>query len=152
MNRREALLALGAIPLLAHAEEEAQTTIRVNKTPTCGCCGVWVTHLQKAGFQTQVHDFDDLTPIKERLGVPASLSSCHTAEVGGYFIEGHVPAADIKRLLSVRQKAKGLTVPGMPAGSPGMEVPSGRVEPYEVLLVRVDGSTSVFASYGSKGS
>lgn len=148
MNRRDALLALGAIPLLARAEEKSPIAIRVNKTPTCGCCGVWVTHLQKAGFQTQVQDFNDLTPIKERLGVPASLSSCHTAEVDGYFIEGHVPAADIRKLLSERPKAKGLTVPGMPAGSPGMEVPSGRVEPYEVLLVNKDGSTTVFTSYG----
>jgi hypothetical protein len=149
MNRRDALLALGTIPLLVRAEEKSPITIRVNKTPTCGCCGIWVTHLQKAGFQTQVQDFDDLTPIKERLGVPASLSSCHTAEVDGYFIEGHVPAADIRKLLSERPKAKGLTVPGMPAGSPGMEVPSGRVDPYEVLLVNKDGSTSVFTSYGS---
>lgn len=149
MNRREALLALGAIPLLAHAGEKSPTIIRVSKTPTCGCCGVWVTHLEKAGFKTEVQDFDDLTPIKQRLGVPASLSSCHTAEVGGYFIEGHVPADDIKRLLRERRKGKGLTVPGMPAGSPGMEVPSGRIERYDVLFVRIDGETTVFSSYGS---
>ncbi len=149
MNRRDALLALGAIPLLTRAEEKPLPTIRISKTPTCGCCSVWVTHLQKSGFRTEVTDFDDLTPVKERLGVPASLSSCHTAEVAGYFIEGHVPADDIRRLLRERPQAKGLTVPGMPAGSPGMEVPSGRVDRYDVLLLRSDGGTTVFSSYGT---
>jgi hypothetical protein len=148
MNRREALLVLGAIPLLANAEEQAPQIVRVSKTPTCGCCGLWVTHLEKAGFKTEVRNFDDLTPIKQRLGVPASLGSCHTAEVGGHFIEGHVPADDIKRLLRERRQGRGLTVPGMPAGSPGMEVPSGRVERYDVLFVRDDGSTEVFATHG----
>lgn len=148
MNRRDALFALGALPLLARAGDNSLPTIHVSKTPTCGCCGVWVTHLQKSGFKTEVKDFDDLTPIKERLGVPASLSSCHTAEVGGYFVEGHVPAEDIKRLLSKRPAGKGITVPGMPAGSPGMEVASGRVDRYEVLLVGNDGSTKVFATHG----
>ncbi|HEY6641693.1 DUF411 domain-containing protein [Povalibacter sp.] len=148
MNRRDALLALGALPLFAQAATRSLPTITVNKTPTCGCCGLWVAHLQKSGLQTQVKDFDDLTVIKERLGVPASLSSCHTAEVDGYFIEGHVPAAEIKRLLSERPRARGLTVPGMPAGSPGMEVPSGRVDRYDVLLVNKEGGTSVFATYG----
>ncbi|HMN43511.1 MAG TPA: DUF411 domain-containing protein [Povalibacter sp.] len=149
MNRRETLLALGAIPLLAYGEEKSPQIVRVNKTPTCGCCGLWVQHLEKAGFRTEVRDFDDLAPLKQRLGVPASLSSCHTAEVGGYFIEGHVPAADIQRLLKDRRKGKGLAVPGMPAGSPGMEVSSGRVDRYEVLLVRIDGQTEVFSTYGT---
>lgn len=149
MNRRETLLMLGAIPLLAHAGEKSPQVIRVSKTPTCGCCGLWVTHLEKAGFTTEVQNFDDLTPIKQRLGVPPSLASCHTAEVGGYFIEGHVPAADIQRLLREHRRGRGLAVPGMPAGSPGMEVPSGRVERYDVLLVRTDGGTEVFATHGA---
>ena len=148
MNRRDALFILSSIPLLTCAAHGKSTIVRVNKTPTCGCCGVWVTHLQKAGFTTEVKDFNDLTAIKEKLGVPASLASCHTAEVEGYFVEGHVPAADIERLLREKPKAKGLTVPGMPAGSPGMEVPSGRVDRYEVLLVDKDGGTTVFATHG----
>jgi hypothetical protein len=104
--------------------------------------------LQKAGFSVLARDVDNLGPTKERVGVPVALGACHTAEVGGYFVEGHVPAEDIRRLLRERPDAKGLTVPGMPTGSPGMEVPSGKVQPYDVLLVREDGSTSVYARHG----
>jgi hypothetical protein len=151
MNRRQALLGLVALPAVAQiASAAAAPAVIVNKTPTCGCCGVWVEHLKKAGFAVQVHDIENLSPIKERLGVPFGMGSCHTAEVGGYFIEGHVPADDIKRLLSEKPAAKGLTVPGMPAGSPGMEVPSGRVDRYDVLLVDKEGKTSVFATHGEK--
>jgi hypothetical protein len=151
MNRRQALLGLVALPAVAQiATAAAAPTIIVNKTPTCGCCGHWVKHLQAAGFAVQVHDLENLAPIKERVGVPFGMGSCHTAEVGGYFIEGHVPADDIKRLLSEKPAAKGLTVPGMPAGSPGMEVPSGRVDRYDVLLVDKQGKTSVFATHGDK--
>lgn len=153
MNRRQALLGLVALPAVAQiATAAAAPTVIVNKTPTCGCCGVWVEHLKKAGFAVQVHDLENLAPIKERVGVPFGMGSCHTAEVGGYFIEGHVPADDIKRLLSEKPAAKGLTVPGMPAGSPGMEVPSGRVDRYDVLLVDKQGKTSVFATHGDKSS
>jgi len=120
----------------------------VHKNESCGCCKLWVQHLEKAGFSVQVIDEDNLGPIKERVGVPYGKGSCHTAEVAGYFVEGHVPATDIQRLLRERPQAKGLTVPGMPAGSPGMEVPSGQVVPYEVLLVGKDGSTSVYARHG----
>jgi len=152
MNRRQALLGLVALPAVAQiaAAAAAHPTIIVNKTPTCGCCGLWVKHLQAAGFAVEVHDFENLGPIKERVGVPFGMGSCHTAEVGGYFIEGHVPADDIKRLLREKPAAKGLTVPGMPAGSPGMEVPSGRVDRYDVLLVDQAGKTSVFATHGDK--
>jgi hypothetical protein len=152
MNRRQALLGLFAIPAVAQIATAASTTptIVVNKTPTCGCCGVWVKHLQAAGFTVRVNDLENLAPIKERVGVPYGMGSCHTAEVDGYFVEGHVPADDIKRLLSQRPQAKGLTVPGMPAGSPGMEVPSGRVDRYDVLLVGKDGKTSVYATHGGK--
>lgn len=151
MNRRQALLGLCALPALAHVATAATTpTVVVNKTPTCGCCAIWVKHLQAAGFTVQVHDLDNLGPIKERVGVPFGMGSCHTAEVDGYFVEGHVPAEDIKRLLREKPAAKGLTVPGMPAGSPGMEVASGRVDRYEVLLVGKDGKTSVFATHGEK--
>jgi hypothetical protein len=151
MNRRQALLGLFALPAVAPIASAAATpTVVVNKTPTCGCCGAWVKHLQGAGFAVQVHDIENLSPIKERVGVPFGMGSCHTAEVEGYFVEGHVPAGDIKRLLRERPQARGLTVPGMPAGSPGMEVPSGRVDRYDVLLVGKDGKTSVFATHGAK--
>lgn len=122
--------------------------IVVHKSATCGCCHLWVEHVQSSGFKVVVRDVTDLGAIKERVGVPPGMGSCHTAEVGGYFLEGHVPAADIVRLLEQRPSAKGLTVPGMPAGSPGMEVPSGDVQPYDVHLVALDGSATVFAHHG----
>jgi hypothetical protein len=155
MNRRNALFLLGAAPLalpgltLAADAAGALPRVTVYKTEGCGCCKLWVQHLLAAGFAVQVHDLDNLAAVKERVGVPPAKGSCHTAEVEGYFVEGHVPAADIKRLLRDRPRAKGLTVPGMPLGSPGMEVPSGQVDPYEVLLVGQDGGTSVYARYGS---
>ena len=121
--------------------------VTVHKTPTCGCCGLWVDHLRAAGFEVQVNDSEDLSPIKQSAGVPAEKASCHTARVGDYFVEGHVPAEDIKRLLSERPDAKGLVLPGMPAGSPGMETPDGRQQPYTVELVRHDGSTVEFAKH-----
>ena len=104
--------------------------------------------MEKAGFKVEINDTEDMNPIKERVGVPYGKGSCHTAEVGGYFIEGHVPAEDIKRLLAERPVAKGLTVPGMPAGSPGMELPDGRTQPYTVELVANDGTTSAYAKHG----
>lgn len=120
----------------------------VNKSPSCGCCGSWVEHVEKAGFKVKINNTEEMNPIKERVGVPYGKGSCHTAEVGGYFIEGHVPAEDIKRLLAERPDAKGLTVPGMPAGSPGMELPDGRTQPYTVELVANDGTTSAFSHHG----
>jgi len=120
----------------------------VHKSPTCGCCGLWVEHLQKAGFRVEVRNEDNLNSVKERLGVPYGKGSCHTAEIGGYFVEGHAPAEDIKRLLSERPNAKGLVLPGMPLGSPGMEVPDGTVQPYTVELVQPDGTTIAYAGHG----
>jgi hypothetical protein len=119
----------------------------VHKTESCGCCHLWVEHMEKNGFKVVVRNVDNLNGIKERVGVPYGMGSCHTARVGGYFIEGHVPAADVARLLDARPEAKGVTVPGMPLGSPGMEVASGETQPYEVLLVGRDGETSVFAQH-----
>jgi hypothetical protein len=127
--------------------ENLQPLVEVYKTASCGCCRAWVEHMQTHGFPVKVRNLEDLGPIKERVGVPYGLGSCHTAEVGGYFIEGHVPANEVQRLLTEKPKAKGLVVPGMPAGSPGMEQEDGRTEPYQVLLVHEDGSTSVYASY-----
>jgi hypothetical protein len=124
--------------------------IVVHKSESCGCCHLWVKHLQGSGLKVVVRNVEDLGGIKERVGVPYGMGSCHTAEVGGYFIEGHVPAADIVRLLEQRPNAKGLTVPGMPLGSPGMEMASGNVQPYDVHLVGSDGSTTVFVHHGNR--
>ena len=123
--------------------------VTVHKSASCGCCQLWVDRLRDAGFQVEVRNEDNLNEVKQRVGIPYGMGSCHTAEVGGYFVEGHVPIDDIKRLLRERPDAKGLTVPGMPAGSPGMEVPSGHVQPYDVTLVRRDGTTGVFSHHGS---
>ncbi|SFK92629.1 DUF411 domain-containing protein [Lysobacter sp. cf310] len=119
----------------------------VHKSATCGCCSVWVDHVRAAGFEVEVRDREDLSAIKQALGVPYAKGSCHTAEVGGYFVEGHVPAADIQRLLAERPQARGLTVPGMPAGSPGMEMPDGRKQAYTVELVAGDGTTTAYARH-----
>lgn len=129
---------------------QALPRVVVNKSPSCGCCKGWVEHLRKAGFPVEVRDTDNLNPIKERVGVPVGKGSCHTAEVGGYFVEGHVPADDIKRLLAEKPDAKGLVLPGMPMGSPGMETPDGSVAPYTVELVARDGSTRGFAQHGGE--
>lgn len=126
---------------------QALPVVIVNKSPTCGCCGLWVDHLRAAGFEVEVRDSDNLDAIKKNLGVPADKASCHTAQVGDYFVEGHVPAEDIKRLLADQPDAKGLVLPGMPAGSPGMEMPDGSKQPYTVELVRDDGSAEDFAQH-----
>jgi hypothetical protein len=122
--------------------------MRVHKSPTCGCCSLWIDHMRAAGFTVEVRDVDDMGPVKEALGVPYGKGSCHTAEVGGYVIEGHVPAEDVKRLLAETPDARGLVLPGMPAGSPGMELPDGRVQPFVVELVARDGSTSPYSRHG----
>lgn len=122
--------------------------VLVHKSASCGCCNLWVDHMREAGFPVEVRDVDNVNPVKERVGVPLGKGSCHTAEVGGYFVEGHVPADDVKRLLAEKPDAKGLVVPGMPAGSPGMEVPDGTIQPYTVELVGQDGGTTAFAQHG----
>ncbi|MBB3222100.1 DUF411 domain-containing protein [Pseudoduganella umbonata] len=130
------------IPLLAHA---AAPTIEVFKSASCGCCAKWVKHLEANGFSVKTQDVANPADYRQKAGIPDSLGSCHTALVRGYAIEGHVPAADIKRLLAETPRAKGLAVPGMPLGSPGMEGP--RKDPYEVLLVQADGRTTVYKRY-----
>jgi hypothetical protein len=121
--------------------------LTVFKSPTCGCCSKWVDHVKAAGFTVEVHDEEEMDPVKDRLGVPPDLRSCHTAQVEGYLIEGHVPAEDIKRLLTARPKLAGLAVPGMPKSTPGMAVPGEPAEPYRVVSFRKDGSTQVFARH-----
>ena len=134
-------------PSTGRTAATALPTVVVTKSPTCGCCGKWIEHLRAAGFPVEVHDTHALHAFKERLGVPPSKRSCHTAEVAGYVVEGHVPAGDVKRLLAERPEARGLVLPGMPMGSPGMEMPDGRVMPYTVELLGNDGSTRAFAEH-----
>ena len=128
-------------------EAAALPALKVHKNVGCGCCDLWVEHMRSAGFTAEVHEVSNMGPVKERVGVPPAMGSCHTAEVDGYFVEGHVPAQDVMRLLKERPEARGLTVPGMPLGSPGMEV-EGQNQAYDVHLVAMDGSTTVFAHHG----
>lgn len=125
----------------AHAADE----ITVYRSPTCGCCLAWVDHLRANGFTVLVQESRDLAAIKLKLGVPGDLEACHTATVGGYVVEGHVPASDIRRLLESKPSAKGVAVPGMPVGSPGMERGDEK-EPYSVILFG-DTGESVFATH-----
>jgi len=115
----------------------------VYKSPYCGCCGQWIKHMWANGFDVAVRNVDDVDPIKTANGIPPGLASCHTALVGGYVVEGHVPADLVQRLLAERPPARGLAVPGMPASAPGMDQPTG--EPYTVLLVKKDGGTAAYA-------
>jgi hypothetical protein len=142
-----ALVLAGCSPSTASPSLPA---VKVTKNPSCGCCKLWVERLRDAGFQVEVNDVDNLNSVKQRVGLPYGMGSCHTAEVDGYFVEGHVPVDDIKRLLRERPQARGLAVPGMPAGSPGMEVPSGQVQPYDVMLIGRDGTASVYSHHGAK--
>ncbi len=130
------------------AEETAQRTLELWKSPSCNCCEKWADHMKAEGFQVEPHSAatGTLAKIKHQAGIPSKLTSCHTGKIGGYVIEGHVPAEDVKRLLEEKPEAIGLTVPGMPIGSPGMEGPNP--ESYDVLLIKPDGSTEVFARHG----
>lgn len=148
MLRLAGLVISIGLSACAQSVEPGLPEVVVYKNATCSCCKLWAQQMRNSGFAVQPRNVDNMNPVKQRVGVPAGMGSCHTAEVGGYFVEGHVPVEDIKRLLKDRPDAKGLTVPGMPIGSPGMEAPSGEVRPYEVLLVGRDGSTSVFARHG----
>ncbi|MBL8346322.1 MAG: DUF411 domain-containing protein [Rubrivivax sp.] len=148
-RRGVALAALTGLlaPALLRAQP-APVPMEVWKSPTCGCCKDWIDHVQAHGFRVKVHDTGN-TAVRERLMLPMKLGSCHTALVGRYAIEGHVPAADVVRLLKEAPDAVGLAVPGMPVGSPGMDGPqyAARRDPFDVLLVARDGSTRIFSSY-----
>ena len=136
--------SLISFALLQKAAAEGEMT--VYKSPTCGCCSKWITHMEENGFKVKAVDVIEMNVVKEKYGIKRNLASCHTAIIDGYFIEGHVPASDVKRLLAEKIESKGLTVPGMPIGSPGMEM-GDRVDPYQVLSVKSDGSTEVFNQY-----
>ena len=145
MNRR-LLAALAPLAFLSMAGNAAAATLNVTRTAACGCCKHWVEHMKKAGFAVKVAIVEDMGPVARRLGVPDELRSCHSSQIGGYVIEGHVPAADVKRLLKARPKAAGIAVPGMVVGSPGMEHGDHK-QPYQVLLFDKAGRTKVFASH-----
>jgi hypothetical protein len=153
LSRREMLAAsAGALALLVTRKADAspllyERTITIFKSPTCGCCKKWVDHVRAAGFVAVVHDVDDMDAVKKREGVPKALQSCHTAIANGYVIEGHVPAADVLRLLRERPKGvRGVAAPGMPGGSPGMEM-GGPADKYDVVAFTRDGATRVFAKH-----
>ena len=146
MKRRIApTLALLGLVAAALAQAAPAPEIEVFKNPSCGCCGKWVEHMRQAGFRVTVQDVQDVSAKRRELGIPDRLGACHSARVGGYLLEGHVPAADVQRLLAERPAALGLAVPSMPPGSPGMEGP--RAVPYDTLLVRADGSIASFARH-----
>lgn len=153
-NRRQVLLATIATGLATSttwaqaAKAAPKPAITVWKDPNCGCCKDWVVHLEQQGFQVTLKETGN-TAVRARLGMPDRLGSCHTAQVDGYVVEGHVPAADIRKLLKERPAALGLAVPGMPVGSPGMDgsVYGGRKDRFDVLLVRRDGTTQIFHTY-----
>lgn len=152
MHRRffvQALTSLAGVSFSAGSlMAQGKPQMEVWKDPTCGCCKEWIGQMQASGFRVRMNDSGN-TAARERLGIPLELGACHTALVGGYAVEGHVPAREIHRLLKERPSAVGIAVPGMPIGSPGMDGPAykGRKDPYDVLLVMSDGSTRVYQSY-----
>jgi hypothetical protein len=135
LTRRGILAALAGAPALVARGAQAASlpTMTVTKDPTCGCCAGWTEHVRAAGFPVEVIETGEINRVKVRLGVPNNLAACHTAEIAGYVVEGHVPANAIRRLLAERPDIKGLAVPGMPVGSPGMEVEGSPPETFEVI-------------------
>ncbi len=130
----------------SQTSESKLPVVTVYKSPTCGCCGDWIKHMEESGFTVSTHDTNNLNPIKLKAGLTPALASCHTAFVDGYVVEGHVPASDVKRMLLERPAIRGLSAPGMPVGSPGMEM-GDRVDPYDVVSFDEQGETEVFHSY-----
>lgn len=141
------LAALSGERLSAQFSRFHPATLTVFKSRTCGCCSKWVDHVKAAGFTVEVHDEEEMDQVKDWLGVPPDLRSCHTAQVDKYVIEGHVPAEDIKRLLAAQPKVAGLAVPGMPKSTPGMAMPGAPAEPYTVVSFQKDGATQVYARH-----
>lgn len=137
-------LILTGVGLHTHANAADMV---VYKSPTCGCCKAWIKHLEENGFTVEAKDVADMTAMKRQLGVPAGVESCHTATIEGYLVEGHVPAADLRRLLKEKPPAQGIAVPEMPVGSPGMEVPGVPAAAYKTLLFTRDGQTKLFTQH-----
>jgi hypothetical protein len=145
-----AVLLTVSVTAAGQASRPAAPMLSVFKTAMCGCCAKWVDHMRQNGFTVNVTDLGDLSNVKSQHGVPARLQSCHTAIVNGYVIEGHVPAADVKRLIATKPAVAGIAVPGMPAGSPGMEVPGIQPPPYQVISFDKRGAMAVFATHGGR--
>jgi hypothetical protein len=141
------VLLIGAVTTVV-GQQQQKPTVEVYKSATCGCCSKWVEHLQANGFTVRTTNREDLADLKAKHGVPRRVQSCHMAVVNGYVVEGHVPAADVQRLLKDRPAIVGLAVPGMPIGSPGMEMQGRKAQPFDVLAFDKDGKTQVFASHG----
>ena len=148
-SRRTLLFVVACAAATAACAQTARPSsdLAVYKSPTCGCCGAWVEHMTDAGFQVRTTEVADPGAVRRAWSVPDPLAACHTAVIGGYVLEGHVPAEDVRRLLVERPDALGLAVPTMPLGSPGMEMPDGRRETYEALLILKGGGTRVFARH-----
>jgi len=150
MKRRNILVAITSLFVVAisSSSQSSGPLVTVFKTPTCGCCGKWVEHLKANGFTVEVQEVNDTSAYERQYRVPRSIVSCHTAVVNGYTIEGHVPAAEIKRLLSEQPKVVGLAVPGMPVGSPGME--AAHSDAYSVFVYNESGHASIYARYPAR--
>lgn len=142
----QAVILLFSVSSAATVLAAEKVKVVVYTSPACGCCSQWVEHMEKNGFAVEVHKVRNVEPFRQRFGVPDSMGSCHTALVGGYAIEGHVPAADVKRLLREKPKARGIAVPGMVSGSPGMEQGS-RKDRYNVMLFNTTGQAKVYAAH-----
>jgi len=157
LNRRDFLtrvtglaavgLTVRQVSLHALAAAGTEPEITIYKSQSCGCCGKWLEHIKANKFRTVVHDREDMDEVKDWLGVPKGVRSCHTGQVGGYLIEGHVPASDIRAMLAKKPKIAGLAVPGMPSGTPGMAAPGAKPEPYDVVSFQKDGTTKLFAKH-----
>ncbi len=146
-----ALLGVASLPLLpASVLAAGKPQLTMYKTAGCGCCREWIAHLEQNGFAVVAHDVPGTEPYRERYGVPRALASCHTAVIEGYAIEGHVPADEIKRLITEKPKARGLSVPGMPIGSPGMEVKGERRDAFDVVLFDEAGQREVYRHYDAR--
>jgi len=151
LTRRTLTAALVLAPFAARgAPADSFPKLTVTKDTTCGCCAGWTEHVRAAGFPVEVVETNDLNRVKARLGVPGRLAACHTAEIDDYVIEGHVPASAIRRLLAERPQVKGLAVPGMPVGSPGMEVEGSPAETYDVIAFGPSGQTPFARFRGSE--
>ena len=142
-----AIAALALIGVVVAQQKPAGPLVEVFKSPTCGCCSQWVEHMRKAGFTVRTTDINDLSEIKKSRGIPVEVQSCHTATVSGYVVEGHVPPADVQRMLKEKPAIAGIAVGGMPIGSPGMESPYVKAEPYNVMSFDKNGTTRVFAKH-----
>ncbi|WP_305805876.1 DUF411 domain-containing protein [Stenotrophomonas sp. YIM B06876] len=139
--------AASATPPVTAPASKRLPLVKVHKDPNCGCCGGWAEHMRAAGFPVEIHNTADMAALKQRLGIGEGMYSCHTSEIDGYVVEGHVPVAAIHKLLAERPKARGLVLPGMPIGSPGMESPDGYRQPFAVALLTEDGSVSAFSQH-----